>query len=164
MFCPIGLHRFSFVRASRDMPRRVFFDRIEVTPRGRWRFPSQSPPSIYDLRNRSSNNLPRSSIFDLRPRRSYNPLPSTIFGPDEWVEDRAEDGTGGVRLLRRWKGVLRILGGSSIFLVRRTKNFPPSTIFGTQRTKNPIRLPSSLPEEERSNLLLHPTALVRICS
>ena len=31
-------------------------------------------------------------------------LLSSIFGPEDWVEDRTEDDDGGMRLFRRWEG------------------------------------------------------------
>ena len=59
--------------------------------------------------------------------------PSSMFGPEEWVEDRTEEGG--------WD-----------FFLRRTKN-PPIFHFLGRRTKNPPHLPPSWPEEWTKNPL-----------
>ena len=79
---------------------------------------------FFDLRTRSSKNLP-SSIFDLRGRRSKKPVPSSIFGPG----DRRSDGRRGGVGLHPPKNEEP---ASSTFSARRTK-IPPSSIFSVGR-------------------------------
>ena len=100
-----------------------------------WFRRSKNPPpyTIFGAEDRRTPHL-QSSTFGPEDRRV--PPPSTIFGPEEWVEDRTEDGEGGWDffedggLLRRWEGVLR----SSVSEDRRT----------------PSHLRSSGPEERRT--------------
>ena len=69
------------------------------------------------------------------------PLPSSIFGPEECIEDRTKDGAGGegagsVRLIRRWEAGFSEEGrGFSIFRFRRSKNLP-ILFFSARITKN----------------------------
>ena len=125
--------------------RKVFEERIPLLRRN---------PFISELRNRRSKKSPstifrtrnlhlQSSIFGLEERRTpiFNlrstvpnrrTRPPSIFGTEERVEDRTEDGgcdffeDGGI--LRRWED-------SSIFRLRRTKN-PSSSTFLVRRKDN----------------------------
>ena len=119
--------RWRVLRSSRSINRR--------TP----------PFTIFEAEDRRT---PPSSIFDLRPRISKNP-PSSIFGPEEWVEDRTEDGGGG-NSSKIGEGFFEYGRGSSVFRVRRTKNPLPSSIFGAGRMKNPPNLPPSRSEDRRT--------------
>ena len=95
-------------------------------------------PPNFDLRDRRTKNHQKSSdlkneqpafissTYDIRPRRSNN-RPSSIFGPTERSEDRAEDR--GRRILQRWRCVSSKMERVSwIFRFRRT-NDPAICLF-----------------------------------
>ena len=88
-------------------------------------------PSIFHLRSRRTKNRP-SSIFDLWPKIVEPPY--SIFGSEEWSEDRTEDGR-----CDFFQDVLFEDGSSSIFRLRRQSNFSIFDILG-QKNEEPFHL------------------------
>ena len=82
----------------------------------------EAPPPTFDIGSRRSKNP--SSIFDLRSRRSKNPS-SSIFGFEEWVEDRTKE------------------GGWNFFFRRMNHHLPPSR----HEDRRTLHLPSSRSKE-----------------
>ena len=154
---------------------------IRRTPPYSKNFPSSSKdPRFYDfpapkigdphLRSSAPKNEepPPSSIFDLRHRRPKNLSRSTIFGPEECVEDRTEDG-GSVRPLRK-EGFFE--DGINFFHLpapknedprvfhfsaRRTGNSKPSSTFSARKGNTPrcilLRIPAPRPLANSSSKL-----------
>ena len=102
----------------------------------------RTPPLIFNLRS-SALKIEEPPLSYLRPSapKIEEPRPSSIFGPEEWVKDRTEDG-GGVRLLRRWGGSSKI-GGVLRFLGSDERSPPNFHFLSFPRTKDPPHLPLS---------------------
>ena len=113
----------------------------------------------------------RTPIFDLRSRRSKNPPilnlrssepkieepPSSIFGPEEWVDDRTEEGRGGwdffLRRTKKGEGVGlppskndERRGRGWEFFLRRTKKWGWGGTSSSEERRTP-HLPPYRPEE-----------------
>ena len=110
--------------------------------------PAQKIEDVTGLFDLSAPNIQGTlySIFGAKDRRTptiFNhrssapkieePLPSSIFGIEEGIEDRTQDGSGAIPF--NVESYSKLRGGSSIFRLRRTKT--RSSIFGAERTKPP---------------------------
>ena len=117
---------------------------FEEPPHLRSSGPEDRRSPIFDFRSRRTKNLPhlQSSIFDPEDRRTP---PSSIFGPEEWVEDRTEVGGG--------RGFFEDGGGGffkdgGIYDLTAPKNEePPVYDLRGRKNEEPSPLPPSRPED-----------------
>ena len=138
--------------------RIIFY--LRRTPLLRRTLPCSRNLPIFVLRSRRSKNphllssepkIDEFSIFNLRfSAPKIEDPPSSIFGPEEWVEDRTKEGGG---TSSKMGGFFEDWGGSSIFLVRRTKNSLSST-FSALRTMNTSYIFLGRKNERKTPLVL----------